>query len=92
MLILCSPHNPISRVWKSEELKTLGDICLRNNILVVSDEIHHDLVYRAFRHVCFQTVSEEFIDKSIVCTAASKTFNLPGLRTSNIIFSLLKRL
>jgi len=85
MLILCSPHNPISRVWKAEELKALGDICLRHNILVISDEIHHDLVYRDYKHVCFHTVSEAFIEQSIVCTAGSKTFNLPGLRTSNII-------
>jgi cystathionine beta-lyase len=85
MILLCSPHNPISRVWKTDELKKLGEICLRHNILVVSDEIHNDIVYRAFRHVPFPTVCSEFGNNSIVCTAASKTFNLPGLRTSNII-------
>lgn len=87
MILLCSPHNPISRVWTKKELKRLGDLCIRNNILVVSDEIHGDLVYRDFKHVPFTTVSSEFPDNSIICTAASKTFNLPGLRTSNIIIS-----
>ncbi|MDO9333098.1 MAG: MalY/PatB family protein [Dehalococcoidales bacterium] len=87
MILLCSPHNPISRVWTKKELKRLGDLCIRNNILVVSDEIHEDLIYRGFKHVPFTSVSSEFTDKAIVCTAASKTFNLPGLRTSNIIIS-----
>ena len=87
MIILCSPHNPISRVWTKNELKKLGDLCTRNNIVIVSDEIHGDLVYHGFKHVPFPTVSPKFTDKVIVCTAASKTFNLPGLRTSNIIIS-----
>lgn len=87
MILLCSPHNPISRVWTAEELKRLGEVCIRNNILIVSDEIHGDLVYRDFKHVPFTTVSKEFLNNSIVCTAASKTFNLPGLRTSNIVIS-----
>jgi len=87
MIILCSPHNPISRVWTKNELKKLGDLCIRNNILIVSDEIHGDLVYCGFKHIPFPTVSPTFADRVIVCTAASKTFNLPGLRTSNIIIS-----
>lgn len=87
MILLCSPHNPISRVWGKDELKQLGEICIRNNILVVSDEIHSDIVYRAFKQVPFPTVSNGFSDNSIVCTAASKTFNLPGLRASNIIIA-----
>jgi cysteine-S-conjugate beta-lyase len=85
MIIVCSPHNPISRVWTKTELKKLGDLCLRNNILIVSDEIHGDLVYHGFKHVPFPAASPKFVDKVITCTAASKTFNLPGLRTSNII-------
>jgi cystathionine beta-lyase len=85
MIILCSPHNPVSRVWRDEELLRLGKLCIENNILVISDEIHEDIVYEGFKHVPFTTVSEEFAERSIVCTAASKTFNLPGLRTSNII-------
>ncbi|MDP2920531.1 MAG: MalY/PatB family protein [Dehalococcoidia bacterium] len=87
MIILCSPQNPISRVWTREELKDLGDICLRHNVLVVSDEIHSDIIYRGYKYVPFTTVSDDFIDKSIVCTAASKTFNLPGLHTSNIVIA-----
>jgi cystathionine beta-lyase len=87
MILLCSPHNPIGRVWTAEELKQLGEVCIRNNILIVSDEIHGDLVYRDFKQVPFTTVSNKFPDNSIVCTAASKTFNLPGLRTSNIVIS-----
>ncbi|MFC1937611.1 MalY/PatB family protein, partial [Chloroflexota bacterium] len=77
ILILCSPHNPISRVWRKEELRELGELCLKNDILVVSDEIHMDIVYEGFKHVPFTTIAEEFADKAIVCTAASKTFNLP---------------
>lgn len=87
MIILCSPHNPISRVWTKNELKRLGDLCIRKNILIVSDEIHSDLVYKGFKHVPFPMASAKFTDNVIVCTAASKSFNLPGLRTSNIIIS-----
>jgi len=87
MIILCSPHNPISRVWTAEELKQLGELCLHHNILVISDEIHSDIVYSGFKHVPFTKVSNEFSNNAIVCTATSKTFNLPGLRTSNIIIS-----
>jgi cystathionine beta-lyase len=87
MIILCSPHNPIGRVWKSDELKALGDLCLSRDVMVVSDEIHGDLIQRGFKHTPFPVVSPEFLQKSIVCTAASKTFNLPGLKTSNIIIA-----
>jgi cystathionine beta-lyase len=87
MILLCNPHNPISRVWDREELEKLGNICLKHNILVISDEIHGDIVYRGYRHVPFTSIADKFIEKAIVCTAASKTFNLPGLRTSNIIIA-----
>jgi cystathionine beta-lyase len=87
MIILCSPHNPIGRVWNAGELKALGDLCIRHGILVVSDEIHGDLIHRGFRHVPFPTLAPEFVGKSVVCTAASKTFNLPGLKTSSIIIA-----
>ncbi len=87
MIILCSPHNPISRVWTAGELKQLGEICMKHNVLVISDEIHNDIVYKGFKHTPFTKVSNEFSSNAIVCTAASKTFNLPGLRTSNIIIS-----
>lgn len=85
MIILCNPHNPISRVWKEHELRDLGELCIKNKILVVSDEIHADIVYRDFKHVPFATISEDFANNSVACTGASKTFNLPGLQTANII-------
>lgn len=85
MLLLCSPHNPISRVWTKEELTRIGEICIKNNIIIVSDEIHSDIVYRNHRHIPFASISEEFANNSIICTAPSKTFNIAGLETSNII-------
>ena len=85
LLILCNPHNPVSRVWREAELRRLGEICLRNGILVVADEIHGDLVYPGFRHIPWASLSPELAGNAIVCTSASKTFNLPGLHTSDII-------
>ena len=85
IFILCSPHNPVGRVWTREELKKLGDICLEHNILIISDEIHHDLILPGNKHTCLSTISEEIEQKTIVCTAPSKTFNLAGLQVSNII-------
>lgn len=85
ILVLCNPHNPVGRVWTQEELTMLGQICIKNNILVVSDEIHCDLVYKGHKHVPFASISEEFADHSITCIAPSKTFNVAGLQTSCII-------
>jgi cystathionine beta-lyase len=85
MLILCSPHNPVGRVWSKEELEQLGRLCLEYGVLVVSDEIHADLVYSGHRHIPFAVLSEELAQNSVICTAPSKTFNLAGLQTSNII-------
>ncbi len=85
MAILCSPHNPIGRVWTAEELTRFGQICLENDVLVVSDEVHCDLIYEGQIFTTFANISDEFAQKSIVCTAPSKTFNLAGLKTSNII-------
>jgi cystathionine beta-lyase len=85
MIVLCNPQNPVSKVWNEVELRRLGDLCLRHNILVVSDEIHGDIVYSGFRHVPFASLSQELAANCVVCTAASKTFNLPGLQASNII-------
>jgi cysteine-S-conjugate beta-lyase len=87
MIILCNPHNPVSRVWSREDLERLGEICIKNNVLIVSDEIHADIVHSGFKHVPFASISEHFAANSIICTAASKTFNLPGLQTSNIVIS-----
>jgi cysteine-S-conjugate beta-lyase len=92
-IILCSPHNPVGRVWTEEELSRLGELCLRKKIFVIADEIHHDLVYTGFEHRPFAAISKDFADNCIVCTGASKTFNLPGLHTANIIIpnSAVKR-
>ena len=84
MLILCSPHNPCGRVWTREELERIGEICLKHHVLVVSDEIHFDLVMPGYQHIVFASLSKEIADNCIVCTAPSKTFNLAGLQTSNI--------
>lgn len=85
LAILCSPHNPVGRVWTRQELETFGQICIENNVLVISDEIHCDLIMPGFKHVCFPTISPEFSQHSITCVAASKTFNLSGLQQSSII-------
>lgn len=85
IMILCNPHNPVGRVWKQEELERLGDLCLAHNVLVISDEIHGDLIYEGYRHIPFASLSTELAAQSIVCTAPSKTFNLAGLQTSNLI-------
>lgn len=85
MLILCSPHNPGGMVWTRDELEALARICSRHNIMVVSDEIHSDLVYAGHRHTPWWMVSEETARHSVVCMAPSKTFNIAGLSTSYTI-------
>ncbi len=87
LMILCSPHNPVGRVWTREELKRVGDICLAHDILVVSDEIHCDLIYKSHRHVPFGSLGRDYLMKSITCTAPSKTFNLAGLQTANLVIA-----
>jgi cystathionine beta-lyase len=85
MAILCSPHNPVGRVWTEEELHNFGQICIENDILVVADEIHGDLIFKEHIFTPFAKISETFAQNSIICTAPSKTFNLAGLLTSSII-------
>ena len=85
MAILCSPHNPVGRVWTRDELLRFGEICIKNNVLVVSDEIHGDLILDGYVFTPFAGINEDFAQKSIICAAPSKTFNLAGLKTSNII-------
>lgn len=85
ILLFCSPHNPVGRVWTKDELERVGEICLRNNVLIISDEIHFDLIMPGYHHTVFASLSEEFADQCIVCTAPSKTFNLAGMQTSNIV-------
>lgn len=84
MFILCSPQNPVGRVWTRQELKRLGDICQRYHVIVVSDEIHCDFAFDTFPHTVFLQACPELAERSVVCTAPSKTFNLAGLQVSNI--------
>ncbi len=83
LFILCSPHNPVGRVWTREELCRLGDLCVKHNVTVVSDEIHADFVFQG-KHQVFANLKKEYESVSIICTAPSKTFNLAGLVMSNI--------
>lgn len=85
LLILCSPHNPVGRVWTREELTQLGELCLRRNILIVSDEIHCDLILRGHQHTPLASLSDELAQNTITCVAPSKTFNIPGLYTAAAI-------
>ena len=82
-MILCNPHNPVSRVWSREELEKLGDICLKYGVIVVSDEIHCDFTF-AGKHTVFASIKPEFAQNCVICTAPSKTFNLASLLLSNI--------
>ena len=82
LLILCSPHNPVSRVWTEEELGMLTDICIKHNIRIVSDEIHSDLIMPGYRHQCTAGISAEAEKITMTCMAPSKTFNVAGLDTA----------
>ncbi|MBQ3530640.1 MAG: pyridoxal phosphate-dependent aminotransferase [Oscillospiraceae bacterium] len=84
LCILSSPHNPIGRIWTKEELLKLCEICLENNVFIISDEIHFDLIMPGFEHVSMGTFEEKYLNNCAICTAPSKTFNLAGLQTSNI--------
>jgi len=85
MFILCNPHNPVGRVWTREELIKLGDICMKHNVLVISDEIHSDIILKNHKHTPFASISEEFAQNSITCMAPTKTFNIAGLQMSQVI-------
>jgi cystathionine beta-lyase len=87
LFILCSPHNPVGRVWTEEELTAMGEICVRHGVIVVSDEIHSDFTYEGYTHHVFASLRPEFADAAITCTAPSKTFNVAGLQTSNIFIA-----
>jgi cystathionine beta-lyase len=85
IFILSNPHNPTGNVWAGDELRSMGEICARHGILVVSDEIHQDLIMNpACRHVPFASLGDAFARNSITCTAPSKTFNLPGLQSASL--------
>lgn len=85
MFLLCSPHNPVGRVWTKDELKKIGNICLANNVTIVSDEIHSDFIYRGSTHTPLAFLSDELAEMTVTCTAPSKTFNLAGLQASNTV-------
>ncbi len=85
IFILCNPHNPVGRVWTLEELTKLGDICLKNNVLVISDEIHSDIIFKNHKHTPFASISKEFEQNTITCMAPTKTFNLAGLQSSFVV-------
>lgn len=81
-MILCSPHNPVGRVWSREELVRVGEIALKAGAVVISDEIHCELVLKGYKHIPFASISPEFEANSITCFAPSKTFNVPGMHCS----------
>ena len=85
LLIFCSPHNPVGRVWKRAELERVGKICAENGVTIVSDEIHFDLIMPGHSHTVMANVSQELADHVVTCTAPSKTFNLAGMQTANIV-------
>lgn len=85
LFLLCNPHNPVGKVWTKQELTRLGEICIRNNVWVVADEIHCELVYSEHVYTPFASISEEFLMHSVTCTSPSKAFNLAGLQIANII-------
>lgn len=85
MIILSNPHNPVGRVWREDELRRLGELCLAHNVLIVSDDIHFDLIYPGSKHTILASLSEKLAQQTITCVAPSKTFNLAGLQTSSII-------
>lgn len=86
IFLLCNPHNPLGIVWKPEELQRMAEICIANNVLLVSDEIHSDLIFHGKKHTPVARLSEQIASKIITCVSATKTFNLAGLQASTTIF------
>ena len=84
LLLLCNPHNPAGRVWTRRELTRIGEISLKNDVFVVADEIHCELVYPGHQYIPFASISEDFLHSSVTCTSPSKAFNLAGLQVANI--------
>lgn len=85
VMLLCNPHNPVGRVWTPDELTRLGNICLRNGVTVVADEIHCELVYQGFKYTPFASLSDAFLHRSVTCVSPSKAFNIAGLQIANIV-------
>lgn len=84
LFVLCNPHNPIGRCWTKEELLKIGEICFRNDVKVLADEIHSDLVFEGNQHIPFASLGEEYSQNSITCSSPSKTFNLAGVQAAYI--------
>lgn len=87
LLILCSPHNPGGRVWRVDELRGVADFCTRHDLVLVSDEIHHDLVFPGHHHTVMPLAAPEISDRLVMLTAATKTFNIAGSHTGNVIIT-----
>lgn len=85
MMLLCNPHNPAGRVWTSGELRRIGDICMRNNVIVVSDEIHCELTFKGFDYTPYATLGREYASRCVCCNSPSKAFNTAGLQIANIV-------
>lgn len=86
LFYLCNPHNPVGRVWTKEELERLGDICYKYQVIIISDEIHADFVWKG-EHQVLASLKEEYKNITVTCTSPSKTFNLAGLQVSNIFIA-----
>jgi cysteine-S-conjugate beta-lyase len=90
IMFLCNPHNPVGKVFTKEELVAIGKLCIKYEVITIVDEIHCDIVYSDAKHIPYAAISEEFAENAIICTAASKTFNIAGLRNSNIVIPSMK--
>ena len=89
VFILCNPHNPVGRVWTKEELEKMGDICLKHHVVIMDDEIHCDFIYPGFKFTSFMTLDEKYHNNLVLYTSPSKTFNVAGLQSANIIIKIL---
>ncbi len=87
LFIMSSPHNPVGRVWTREELSKMGEVCLRHGVIILSDEIHNDLILPGNQHTVMATISDEIANQTLTCIAPSKTFNMAGLATSSVVIS-----
>lgn len=85
VMLLCNPHNPAGRVWRREELIRIGEICIRHGVVIVSDEIHCELVFPGHHYTPFASISENFLRHSVICLSPSKAFNIAGLQIANIV-------
>jgi cystathionine beta-lyase len=87
LMIFCNPHNPVGRVYTLEELKQIGELCIKYNTTILSDEIHSDIVYKGYKHIPIASICEEFAQNTVTCMAPSKTFNIAGLSTAEVIIA-----